>query len=262
MPSDGRLLLRDRGFRYGQHLFETLAVRHGRVLFAEEHCELLRRAAEQNQFSFPSLCQKALRDFLKKELFHDGLLRIYLTAGEGAPASPIVAPNLFVTWETCNFPTADELKKGISSVTLDDEFITRKWGEKNGNYWSHVQALEKARSMRAAEGIVCDSRGLVISATMANLLVWVEEDQSGEKAVELYVPSHACARKGVVLNWVKKNFEVKFINLSKTQLKNALALAITNSRWGVMPVATLDGRLLPQRELAGKMAFDYVDFIE
>ncbi|MFI0347955.1 MAG: aminotransferase class IV [Chthoniobacterales bacterium] len=258
VPCDGRVLVRDRGFRYGQHFFETLAIRNKKVLFLKEHVALLLQAAELHQFPFTASCQQALLKFFKNESFSDGLLRIYLTAGEGSVATPVIAPNLLLTWEESVFPTADELKKGIPLVTLNDEVITKNWGEKNGNYWNHVQALEKARAMGAREGVVSGSCGLVISAAMANLLIWMEEDHGGEKVIQLLAPAHACARKGVVLAWVKKNSVMKSVDLSKIQLKRAIALAITNSRWGVMPVATLDGKPLPQPELAEKLALNYL----
>lgn len=273
VPFDGRISLLDRGFRYGQHLFETLAVRKGKLLFAEEHQALLTEAAERNKFPFSASWQQALRDFLQNESFADGLLRIYLTAGEGKIGSPIVAPNLLLTWEESLFPTVDELKKGITLATLNHEkvkqewgihdgFTTARWGEKDGNYGDHVRALEQAYSMGAQEGIVLSSSGEAVSAVMANLIVWIEPTYAEQTPIEMISPWTRLARRGVVLQWVEKNSNLKYGSLSEFHLKHALAMAITNSRLGVMPVASIDGKKFSQPQLAERLAFKYLSFME
>ncbi len=255
-PCRNSVLLSDRGFRYGQHLFETLAVREGRMLFFEEHWERLVRAAARHHFPVADSWHEGLRRFFKQTSFDDGVVRIYLTAGEGAPGSPIVTPQLFVFWEEALFPSEQDLEKGIALVSLEQPSGTFSWGEKTGNYWEHLRALEVARSQGAAEGLIFDAEGYLISASMANVFLWLEEDS---KVKLITPPQRRGARDGVVRAWVGEHAtDVCERDITRDDIGSAVAAVITNSRLGVMPVATLDGRTLPGFSLALQKASVYM----
>lgn len=255
--------LSDRGFRYGQHLFETVAARGGNYLFAKEHVHRLFKTAGHFGFPISKACEKALCNFLHLAPPGEGLLRLYLTTGEGAVASPIVAPNLFAFWEETLFPSREEIEQGVRLVSLKEPVGTTTWGEKTGNYWDHLRALETARSMGASEGLIFDVEGRVISAAMANLLVWFDGKKGSvsESETDLFLvtPSQARgARDGVVLSWVQGQVpEMIECDITRNDLRKVTAMAITNSRLGVMPVVSLDGRKLPHLELAIQLAHEY-----
>ena len=186
-PFRGGLPLSDRGFRYGQHLFESIAVRGGAALLAAEHLAILTASAKTYGIPFPGSLAAKLRDFLKTVSPADGMLRIYLTAGPGAPASPITKPGLYLTWEPAHFPTKRETEKGYDGVLLMKPFPGEGWGVKSGNYSSHVEALRSAREAGGQEGVVRDPKGRIISCTMGNLLLKI-----GKQAVAL----HPLPRRG------------------------------------------------------------------
>lgn len=258
-PCNVGIPLTDRGFRYGQHLFETMAVRGGHVIFFEEHWKRLVAAAKRNHFPFPAEWHDGMRDFLKQSLLHDGMLRVFLTAGEGALGSPIVAPQLFVFWEETTFPSQQALEQGASLVSLEEPIGTIRWGEKTGNYWSHLQALEAARRVGAEEGLVFDQEGYLISAAMANVILWLEENNE----IKIITPPQSRgARDGVVLDWVRKQVSgLLEEDIRQPDLKKVVAMALTNSRLGVMPVATLDGRILPGISFSQQRACYYLNEI-
>ncbi len=234
--SDG-ISLNDRGFRYGQHLFETIATRNGKVLFFEEHWKRLVAAALRRHFPINNLWHQSVSDFLKKESWQDGLLRIFLTAGDGSACSPIIAPNLFLFWEEADFPSEKKLQEGIKIVSLDHSVGTIFWGEKTGNYWEHLTALEAARHSGAEEGLVFDAEGFLISATMANVILWMED----RKIVT--PPCARGARDGVILDQMRQSLpNLIEADVRRDDLKKIVSMAITNSRLGVMPVAKLDGK--------------------
>ena len=257
-PFRGGLPLSDRGFRYGQHLFESIAVRGGAALLAAEHLAILTASAKTYGIPFPGSLAAKLRDFLKTVSPADGMLRIYLTAGPGAPASPITKPGLYLTWEPAHFPTKRETEKGYDVVLLMKPFPGEGWGVKSGNYSSHVEALRSAREAGGQEGVVRDPKGRIISCTMGNLLLWIPGSRSGNKPL-LCTPSPAVgARSGAVLKWVRHHTPVVEKELRVADLRRASALAITNSRLGIMPVATLDGRQLPDSTPARSLAEYYL----
>ncbi len=231
--------LNDRGFRYGQHLFETMAIRNGKVLFFEEHWEKLMTAAKRYDFPINDLWHQGVRNFLKTESSKDGVLRVFLTTGEGALLEPITKPQLFLFWEEADFPSEEKLKIGIKVVSLNTPIGTASWGAKTGNYWEHIKALEASRQEGAEEGLVFDRDGFLISAAMANVILWMEDGKV------VTPPLSRGARDGVILAQARKKLpDLIEADTLREDLKKVSAMAVTNSRLGVMPVAILDGRRL------------------
>ena len=250
------LPLSDRGFRYGQHLFESVAVREGKALLALEHLALLDDAARRNGFPFSGALSAALKRFVASVSLVDGMLRIYLTAGEGAPGAPIRHAGCYLTWEPTHFPTATELAQGFRLTVLQRPFLGDHWGEKSGNYAEHLKAIAEARANGADEGIVLDAKGYAISCAMGNLLVW----RRTRKGIVLCTPPLARgARSGALLGWVKRNHGVLERDLRPADLGKAVAMAVTNSRLGIMPVSSLDGVILQDPSLSLALSHTYLE---
>lgn len=254
-PHRGGVPLDDRGFRYGQHLFESMAVRHGAVLLAQEHLKSLKAAATRKGIPCSRALLNALDSFLGSVKLADGMIRIYLTAGPGAPASPVTRPSCYLTWEAVLFPSQAEIAKGYRLVTLERFPVQGGWGEKSGNYEAHLAALESARAKGGDEGVVLDEKGRVISCAMGNLLAWLPSRSGPLLCAPCSCPG---ARSGAVVGWVRRRMGVEERELRPADLRRAVALAVTNSRLGVMPVASLDGRQLPDRFPALALSLDYL----
>jgi len=257
LPHAGGVPLNDRGFRYGQHLFESIAIRNGKALLLSEHLELLTDASKRNGFPFARALASSLQRFVESVSLSDGMLRIYLTAGEGAPASPIRAAGCYITWEPVHFPTEAELEKGFRLAVLTKPFLGEAWGEKSGNYAAHLEMLAAARANDVAdEGIVLDAKGYALSCAMGNLLVWMRAKQG---IVLCTPPVSRGARSGAVLGWVKKSVPVMERDFRPADLRKALAMVVTNSRLGVMPVASLNGISLRDTTLSQALAHSYLE---
>ena len=253
-PHRGGVPLDDRGFRYGLHLFESIAARDGSILLGREHLRLLAETAARNGFPFPRALTAALRSFFKGRKLADGMLRIYLTAGPGAPGSAIIKPGCFLTWEPTRFSTQAELAKGYNLVALKEPVAGIRWGEKSGNYAEHLTALSTARAAGADEGIIFDLKGRALSCAMGNLLVWLPS-RSG---MVLCTPTLKLgARYGAVLGWVRRHAKVVEKELNRSDLRRVAAMAVTNSRLGVMPVTSLDGRNI-KSSLSHDLALTYL----
>lgn len=250
--------LTDRGFRYGQHLFESIAVKGGKALHLGAHLDLLAGAARRAGFPFSqTLCAELRREVaaIAARLPAEGMMRMYLTAGPGSPASPVTTPGCHLTWEETPFPGLAELEKGYRLALLKHPVAGEGWGEKNGNYGAHLSALSAARSTGADEGIVLDAGGSIVSCAMGNLIAWFPS-RSGPV---IGTPDPALgARSGALLGWVMRRVPVTLRVMRRGDLRRATALAVTNSRLGVMPVASLDGKELPDMSHALTLARDYL----
>lgn len=257
VPCRSGIPLSDRGFRYGQHFFESLAVREGKVLLLAGHLASLSEAASAGGWPFPKKIWTAIRSFCVTKRLPDGMLRIYLTAGVGSPGAPVTNPGCFLTWEETQFPSNADLSKGIRLAVLNKAVYQDVWGAgwgiKSGNYLPHLEALRAARSTGAEEGIVLDDKRHVVSCAMGNLLVWLPS----RRGPLLCTPAQG-ARSGAVLDWVRQHTVVTDRLLRLSDLRRAVALAVTNSRLGVMPVSSLDGKELADPSQARSLAFEYL----
>lgn len=245
------------GFVTVSIFFETIAVSNGSPLFIERHIDRLVRAAQKHHFGEETRWQESLHDFLTTTQFEDGLIRVFLTAGEGSLADPVNDPKLCAFWEAASFPSCEERMRGIKVVCLKKHHGNKYWGVKNGNYWDHICALKEAHKAGASEGLVFDQKGILISATMANVILWLEKKRGLIQCVTPQTSSGA--RDGVVLSWACEEplMEISSHDITRSDLSAVRALAITNSRLGVMPVYELNGMRLPEYDRSLALANRY-----
>jgi len=90
---------------------------------------------------------------------------------------------------------------------------------------------------------------------MGNLIVWIKK--RGE-VLPFIPPESRGARSGAVLDWVQKKIIVTEGDLRLSDIRRAVALAVTNSRLGVMPVSMLDGVVLRDHTQSRQLALSYM----
>jgi branched-subunit amino acid aminotransferase/4-amino-4-deoxychorismate lyase len=235
----------DRGFRYGMSVFETIAVRNGRMLFLEEHLGALSAACKAAEFQAQTA--HAINELAD---LPDGLLRIYVTAGDGALAGPASHQRTFAYFEPAEFPGWKEITRGYRLGVTPMPFVTVLGGWKTGNYWQNVRAMTLARENGFDEALIVNIERVVISAAMANVFVLIEGILQ-TPAIDVGV------RQGVVRQWITRMTPVRESRLSVEDISAAEECFLTNSRLGVMPVSHIEGRPLPSRSTGEALAGVY-----
>ena len=237
--------LSDRGFRYGMSVFETLAARAGKILFLKEHLAALGAACRA-----AGLPERDLDAVAHLGALPDGLLRIYVTAGDGSPAVSGSEPRAFVFFEPARFPGPEEISKGVQLTYLSTPVVPVLGGWKTGNYWQNVMALAAAREKGFDETLILNIQRIVMSAAMANVFFL--------KAGKWKTPAtDTGARRGVVRAWVREMASVEETAPSLEDIREAEECFLTNSRLGIMPVSEIDGRRLPSRQSGEALAAMY-----
>jgi branched-subunit amino acid aminotransferase/4-amino-4-deoxychorismate lyase len=224
----------DRGFRYGMSVFETVAVRNGRMLFLEEHLAALSAACTAAGFQAEKV--DAINELAD---LPDGLLRIYVTAGDGVLTGSASPQRTFAYFEPVEFPGRREITCGFRLGVTPTPFVTVLGGWKTGNYWPNVRALSLARENGFDETLIVNIERVVISAAMANVFFLIEGI--------LQTPAADQVRQGVVRQWITRMTPVREGRLSLEDISAAEECFLTNSRLGVMPVSHIEGRPLPSR---------------
>ena len=236
--------LTDRGFRYGMSLFESLRVTRGEPEFFEQHLTRLLSACAEREFSVE---KRALAEVAHVFGNASGFARIYVTAGDGPPSTPIEQPRVFVFIEQRTPPDPEDAWE----LTLHDETQRALFGGlKTANYWFNADAFAQARQRGFDETLLFNDFGELVSAAMANVFL-LHEDRLSTPA-----RSSGC-RAGVIREWVLARLKVEERRLRREDVLAADEIFLTNSWIGVRPVATLEGRPLGPRRIAPKLAAEF-----
>ena len=235
----------DRGFRHGMSLFESMAVRDGAIEFWPQHQQRILTACAERDFPMPDAAVAAGGAIFESAGIN-GFARIYVAAGDGAPASPVTAPRVFLFIE----PREAEREDSWELTFHDDFYHPMFGGLKTANYWFNTDALAQARSRKFDEALLCNDLGELVSACCANVFL-VQGDR-------VLTPSRASGcRAGVVREWVIKRRKVEERRIRRQDAVNADEIFLTNSWLGVMPIATLEGRPLGPRSIGPKLAAEF-----
>jgi len=219
-------------------VFETIAVCEGRPLMLKEHLERLERAAESCRAGVPPAIDRSIAgrtpalhfDFSQLET---GLLRFYLTAGEGGLEAPF-AGNAYALFDEAEVGWNLPALRVASSAA---PYLPRPGGWKTGNYWQNLDALAAAKRHGCDEALVFNPAGMLVGAAMANVFLQIE-GRWVTPALE------TGARDGSVRAWVLGAMLVSEEIRDVEALQRCSAAFLTNSRIGIRAIAELDGRPL------------------
>jgi branched-chain amino acid aminotransferase len=166
----------DRGLTLGDGVFETIAVRSGRILRMNAHLSRFSRGASILGIESPMVDEdliEALDKVLQANAITDGALRITLTRGPSIrglmpPKTP--SPSLIIT-ASINAPDFDAggcVKTVIVSGTRCNEYSPLS-SIKSLNYLDNILALMEAREKGADDALLLNSTGNIASASSSNL---------------------------------------------------------------------------------------------
>ncbi len=239
----------DRGFAYGDGLFETIRVRGGRMPLAELHIERLTRGAEMLGMPMDAdVLMAELRAFVVAQAGAgraDLTVKLVVTrgsAGRGYRPLPEAVPRrLLLAYPPGAWPAAH----AVEGVALY-ECATRLGiqpalaGIKHLNRLEQVLATAEWDGVICAEGLLRDVEGRVIEATMSNLFM-VRDSQ-------LITPRlHRCGVAGVMRNFLLARaltlgIGVAERDVTREELDLADEIFLCNANIGIWPVRALAAR--------------------
>jgi branched-chain amino acid aminotransferase len=249
--SQARVSVNDRGFLYGDGLFETLRAEAGRVLYLPEHLERLEASARVFNLPFPGAVPWQER--LAALLAANGLnlsparIKILLSRGEaaglGLPSSS--RPTLLIWAQPYTPPGPTNYAEGWPVAVFPQGRSTFVGRHKSLNYLFYLAARQYALDRGAKEALILDSDGLV-SEGAATGLVYLHQGR-------YFTPASASALPGVTLAVLGRGLSALDLTLeprptSVAQLQEAQGLWLANSLMGLMPVAAIDGTSVPLSE--------------
>jgi aminodeoxychorismate lyase len=253
----------DRGFMYGDGLFETVRVVNGRPFRLAQHLERMTRGADFLKIKSP-YAAKELQHFVEQLIdenkMPEAVLRVTLTRGPGgrgylpgAEDQPTVVMTLHaapagnpVPWSliTSSFrvPAADPLAsfKTLSKLT-------------------HVMARAEAAGKGADEALLINTNGEVAETTSGNIF-WIYNNQI------CTTPTGRGVLPGITRAVVLEICQALGLQTNKRVIKpealrNSAGLFLTQSVLGIVPVATFEDEPIAPSPLVDQILSGYRELL-
>ena len=166
----------DRGFLYGDGLFETVRCYEGKLFRMDRHIARLQSGLEQ--LGIPVSANETelaavLRELMKRNDVANGIARIIVTRGIGEfgllgkkALQPVV---LAACWSQPP-PPPERYEKGVSCI-VSHERLSPKRDLKSLNYIGPIMARREADAAGADDAILLNTHGHVAEGTTSNIFL-------------------------------------------------------------------------------------------
>jgi branched-chain amino acid aminotransferase len=251
LPEEAKISVFDRGFLYGDSVYETIGTAYGRLFAASEHLTRLERSARRIGLRPPPRQQieRAIAETVAAAGNSESRVRVILSRGIGKlDLDPGAAdqPRLVVLVFPLGAPTPEMIERGVAVAIVS---VTRNHPRaidpavKSGNYLNSVLALGEARRGSGAhEAILLAADGCVAEGASSNVFAVI----GGQVRTP---PTDVGILDGITRAKVLELCRASAIpfaetRLSPEELRGADEAFITSATRGVLPVTRVDGRPL------------------
>lgn len=260
VPEDRAVVsVSDRGFLLGDGLFETLRVIRGRPFRVAQHLDRMARGADFLKIKMPftpAELEAFAAQLIERNQMPEAVLRLTLTRGPGGrgyapggegkpttvmtlhPAPPAKAAGWSLVTSSCRIPAGDPLAafKTISKVR-------------------HVLARAEAAGKGADEALLLNTNGEAAETASGNLF-WVHDGAICTAPVACgLLPG--VTRASVLEICGHLGLKTAYRAIQPAALKRAAGIFITQSVFGIVPAATLDGEPVAPSPLVDRIARAY-----
>lgn len=247
-PGSAMISVFDRGFLYGDSVYEVLRTAGGRSVDLDRHLQRLGRSAATIALELPpdATVRTAVSDTVAAAANPDSYIRIIVTRGGGPinldPASA-ERPSLLVIVAPLVMPAADLYTRGARLAIVGVERTSRRAVDpavKSGNYLNNIMALAEAKRAGAYEALMLGPDGRVAEGSTSNvfavrggrcttpfLSTGLLPGITRQRVMELAAAAGIVAEEG---------------DLLPDDLRSADEVFITSSIRGVMPASHVDGQ--------------------
>jgi branched-chain amino acid aminotransferase len=240
----------DRGFLYGDGIFETLRAVAGAVFRFERHWERLRGSATLVGLDLPVGAARLLeeiRELLATDRLRDARVRVTVTRGPGrpgdlagaaGPATRVITAAPFVPLDPALYAAGIEVavveRRQAPAAVLDPAI-------KSTSRLHLVLARREAAARGAFEALLLDDAGRLTEGTVSNLFL-----VRGGRL--LTPPAPGAGLPGVTREAVLEVARAAGIPCSQEPLPVAALfeadeIFLTNTSWEVLPVRAVDARV-------------------
>jgi branched-chain amino acid aminotransferase len=241
----------DRGFLYGDSVYEVMRTAGGHPVDFERHLARLRRSAEAIWLACPddATLTAAVRDTLAAGANPESYVRIVLTRGAGDIGLDVALADrtrTVIIARALSLPDAELYRTGASLRIVEVQRNSPAAVDpavKSGNYLNNILALAEARRHGAYEAVMLSAGGTVAEGSSSNVFA--------ARGGQLITPAIGVGLLvGITRHRILELAGAAGIPITEAALSAGELLAadevfITSSVRGVMPIGRIDDRILP-----------------
>ncbi len=238
------LTIDDRAVQYGDGLFETIAIRHGKARLIELHIERLAKGCERLGIGMPDATklQEDLSDAIEQsdELAAYCVAKIIVSSGtcergygRSAPVTPIVLIGVFPARPVA----ASAYRNGVETILCETRLATGSptAGLKTLNRIEQVLGRSECLAAGKFEGLMLDADDRLICGTMSNVFTVSRQ--------RVFTPAlRRCGVEGVMRRFtidclLSDGVDVEERDVTIDDCNAAEEIFLTNSQFGALPVS-------------------------
>ncbi|MBC3376758.1 aminodeoxychorismate lyase [Pseudomonas sp. SWRI92] len=232
------LSLKDRGLAYGDGVFETIAVRDGKLVLLERHLQRLALGCQRLAFNLDwTLLNDELQAYAQQ--LGEGVMKLIVTRGDsqrGYAASPLAQARRILQGSPPAAYPAAHVEQGIQLFPCATRLCEQPLlaGLKHLNRLEQVLARAEWSDTEHAEGLMLDTSGRVIEGVFSNLFLVRD-------GVLFTADLSRCGVAGVMraellFQAKSQGIATQITDIRLEQLHQADEVFVCNSVYGVWPV--------------------------
>jgi D-alanine transaminase len=236
----------DRGFQFGDALYEVFKFVGRRPIFLADHYRRLENGLRAIEIQSPwdeSGFVAVMRELIERTAFDDGIVYIQISRGEGErkhffPEN--LEPTVVAYSRAFQFPDAAKKANGVRLITAPD----LRWKHcdvKSVNLLASVLAKKKAQRAGADEVLLLDDR-LVREGGSSSFFVVRANVVITHPLDEHILPG--VVRDRVIALAEQAGIRIDQRPIAVDELREIDEAFITSTTMGVIPVASIDGRII------------------
>ena len=251
---EAKVSVLDRGFIYGDGVYELIPVYHRKPFRMTEHLTRLANSMAEIRLTnpyTPAQWAALVTEMIAKQSFDNQ--GVYFQVTRGAAKRDHVfpkdaTPTVFMMANPLASPSAAQVAQGVACVTLQDE----RWYKnhiKSISLLGNVLARQAAADAGAVE-VVMFRDGMLTEASASNVLVVKNGAIAAPKKDNLILPGITYGAAYDFAREIDAPFAIRDITASEVWTADELWL--TSSTKEVLAITTLDGKAVGRADHAGK----------
>jgi branched-chain amino acid aminotransferase group I len=240
LPKEAKLSILEPGFLYGWGLFETMRSYQNRIIYFDAHLERIKSSAKFCGLQL-SHSRAKLKEIIKKAVRKSGFKDAYVRLTLWKSLQPTGISVIVKKYKPYSI---QRYKKGINLTVScftqnENSFFARI---KTTSRLLYELSYAEAKKKGFAGSLILNNRGYITEGSRSNIF-FVKDNA-------VFTPSLACGcldgiTRRVIFNLAKKsNIKVYEGNFTLEDLHQAEEIFLTNSLSGVMPVVSINRKVI------------------
>lgn len=238
--------IEDRGYQFGDGIYEVIGVYDGKPLMLDEHLGRLERSAKEVQLALPSSIgdmKNRLKELVAVNELVEGI--IYMQVSRGAAARWHEFPKEDVSPVTVAYTRAEDRMTNVenngATAVLAEDIRWLRCDIKTLNLLPNVLAKQKAVENNAIEAIL--HRGETVTEASASNVFIVKDGELYTHPANNFILNGITRRKVLQL-CDELNLKVNEVTYSIDDLLSADEVFITATKLDVVPILNVDNHTI------------------